>query len=95
MPISSKQVEHVARLARLHLSPEEVAQFSRELSVILEYIDQLRSVDTEGIELQDRPAGMRPVHREDEVCPSLLREKALASAPDQDGEYFRVPRVIG
>jgi aspartyl-tRNA(Asn)/glutamyl-tRNA(Gln) amidotransferase subunit C len=95
MPLSHQQVEHIARLARLNLSPEEIERYTTELTVILEYIDQLKSVNTEGVEPQNQFITAENVFREDVAEPSLPREKALANAPQQDGECFLVPKVIG
>jgi aspartyl-tRNA(Asn)/glutamyl-tRNA(Gln) amidotransferase subunit C len=95
MPLSLPQVEHIARLARLNLSPEEIERYTTELTVILEYIDQLKSVNTEGVEPQNQFITAENVFREDVAEPSLPREKALANAPQQDGECFLVPKVIG
>lgn len=95
MPLSHAQVEHIARLARLNLTPEEIDRYTTELTVILEYIDQLKSVNTEGVEPQNQFITAENVFREDVAEPSLPREKALANAPQQDGECFLVPKVIG
>jgi aspartyl-tRNA(Asn)/glutamyl-tRNA(Gln) amidotransferase subunit C len=95
MPLSHPQVEHIARLARLNLTSEEIERYTTELTVILEYIDQLKSVNTEGVEPQNQFITAENVFREDVAEPSLPREKALANAPQQDGECFLVPKVIG
>jgi aspartyl-tRNA(Asn)/glutamyl-tRNA(Gln) amidotransferase subunit C len=94
MPLSCAQVEHIAKLARLNLSPAEIEKFTHELTVILSYIDQLQSVDTEGVEPQNQFIKAENVFREDKVEDSLPREEALKNAPDRDLEYFRVPKVI-
>lgn len=95
MPLSKAQVEHIARLARLSLTPHEIERYTTELTVILDYIDQLKSVDTEGVEPQNQFITAENVFREDIAEPSLPRDKALANAPQQDGEFFLVPKVIG
>jgi len=95
MPLTKEQVEHIAVLARLKLSPNEIEKFAHELTVILEYVDQLKSVNTEGVEPKDQFISAENVFRNDIVRPSLSREKALANAPDKDNEFFRVPKVIG
>jgi aspartyl-tRNA(Asn)/glutamyl-tRNA(Gln) amidotransferase subunit C len=94
MPLSCAQVEHIAKLARLNLSPAEIEKFTHELTVILSYIDQLQSVDTEGVEPQNQFIKAENVFREDIVESSLPRQEALKNAPDRDEEYFRVPKVI-
>ena len=95
MPLTKEQVEQVAALARLKLSPPEIESFTKDLTVILDYVDQLKSVNTDGLEPKDQFIKAENVFREDEIKPSLSREQALANAPDKDEEFFRVPKVIG
>jgi aspartyl-tRNA(Asn)/glutamyl-tRNA(Gln) amidotransferase subunit C len=92
--ISAKDVEHVARLARLDLSAAEKERMGRELDGILTYIDKLRAVDTEGVPPTSRAVPMTNVMREDEPTPSCPREDMLANAPDPAGDLFRVPKII-
>ena len=94
MPLSSNEVERIARLARLHLSPAEIEKFSHELTAVVDYIDQLKAVETDGVEPYSQAAAGN-VFRRDEVRPSLSRDEALGNAPQTDGEYFLVPRVMG
>jgi aspartyl-tRNA(Asn)/glutamyl-tRNA(Gln) amidotransferase subunit C len=94
MEISKEQVEHVARLARLEVSEEEKATFARQLSAILTYIDQLKEVETAGVEPTATVLPTDNVFREDEVRPSLSQEGALANAPDQADGFFRVPKIL-
>ena len=95
MPLRKEYVQHIARLARLNLTPAEIDLFTRDLAVILNYMDQLSSVDTTGIKPVQQFVKAENVFRDDEVKPSLPREKALANAPEHDGEHFLVPKVIG
>jgi len=95
MPLSREQVEHVARLARLRLSPEETASLSQELTVIVDFIDQLRTVELPERSEKSKAEVASSRLREDVVKPSLATEQALANAPDADDQFFRVPRVIG
>ena len=96
MAIDRAQVRHVARLARLSLSGEEEERLAAQLAHVLEYIERLQAIDVEGVAplsfAGDAQAGI--ALREDEVRPSLPREKVLAQAPQQDGEAFVVPRII-
>ena len=94
MGISKEQVEHVAKLARLEVSEDEKAMFARQLSAILTYMDQLKEVDTEGVEPTATVLPTENVFREDEVTPSLTQEQALANAPDQSEGFFRVPKIL-
>ena len=92
--ISPKDVEHVARLARLALSPEEQERMRRELDGILTYIDKLRALDTEGVEPTSHAVPMTSVMRDDAMRPSFPRPDMLANAPDRNGDLFRVPKII-
>lgn len=92
--ISRKDVQHVARLARLELSEPELVRMQDELSHILAYIDKLRSVDTTGVEPTSHAVPLTNVMREDEPRPSLPRADMLANAPEAAGDFFRVPRII-
>jgi aspartyl-tRNA(Asn)/glutamyl-tRNA(Gln) amidotransferase subunit C len=92
--ITPEDVRHVARLARLALSDEELVRMRAEMSAILDYMDKLRSLDTAGVEPTSHAVPLRNVMREDEPIPSQPREDMLANAPDRDGDTFRVPRII-
>jgi aspartyl-tRNA(Asn)/glutamyl-tRNA(Gln) amidotransferase subunit C len=92
--IEDKDVEHVARLARLALSEAERARMGEQLTVILRYIDKLKSLEIAGVEPTDHVVPLVNVMREDEVEPSLPRDTMMANAPDPAGEFFRVPRII-
>jgi aspartyl-tRNA(Asn)/glutamyl-tRNA(Gln) amidotransferase subunit C len=92
--ITRAEVEHVARLARLELSQEERERMTSQLDAILGYMDALNALDTSGIEPTTTVIPMVTVMREDVVRPSLDREEALANAPDREGMFFRVPRII-
>jgi aspartyl-tRNA(Asn)/glutamyl-tRNA(Gln) amidotransferase subunit C len=92
--ITMQEVEQVARLARLTLSDAEKERMRRELDGILSYIDKLRALDTEGVPPTSHAVPMTNVMREDEPVPSLPQEDMLANAPDRNGEFFRVPRII-
>lgn len=94
MKITPEEVSHVANLARLRLSPEEVETMARQLHDILTYVAKLNELDTRGITPTTHAISIVNAFREDEVKPSLDREKTLANGPQQDGEFFVVPRVI-
>ncbi len=89
--IDRDQVLHVARLARLRLSEDEVATMSAELSSILDHVEAMSELDIEGVEPTSRVVDAENVLRADEVAPSLAREAALANAPDPSSGSFRVP----
>jgi aspartyl-tRNA(Asn)/glutamyl-tRNA(Gln) amidotransferase subunit C len=92
--ITKREVEHVARLARLELTEEEMERMTAQLDAILGYIEKLNELDTSGVEPTTTVIPMVSVMREDEVRPSLKPEEALANAPDRHDEFFRVPRII-
>ena len=94
MKTTPEEVSHVANLARLRLSPEEVEAMARQLHDILTYVAKLNELDTEGITPTTHAISIVNAFREDEVKPSLDREKTLANGPQQDGEFFVVPQVI-
>jgi len=89
--IDREQVLHVARLARLELSEEEVETMSRELSGILEHVDKIGELDLEGIEPTSHVTRLENVLRPDEPRPSWPRERVLEGAPDPADGAFRVP----
>lgn len=95
MSITLKDVEYVAKLARLELSPEEKVTFQRELDKIIKYVDQLNELNTENVPVTSHVIPMQNVLREDEVLPSLSSAEALANAPRKKKGFFRVPKVIG
>jgi aspartyl-tRNA(Asn)/glutamyl-tRNA(Gln) amidotransferase subunit C len=94
MKLSKQEVEHVAKLARLEMTEAEKDAFSRELSSILTYIEQLKSWDTSGVDPTATVLDQANVFRADHVLPSLPVEKALANAPETDDGYFRVPKIL-
>ena len=89
--IDREQVLHVARLARLRLSDEEVETMTGELSKVLDHIEKISELDLEGVEPTSHVLELENVLREDVPRPSLPRERALEQAPDTDGSGFRVP----
>ena len=92
--ITLAEVEHVARLARLALGADEKDRMRSQLDAILGYVEQLRRVDTTGVEPTAHVLPLVNVMRDDEVRPSYPADAMLANAPDvQDGQ-FRVPRIL-
>ncbi len=92
--ISREEVEHVARLARLGLSEDEIGRMQEQLSRILESIAALRDVDTSQIGPTAQVIGLENVMREDRARPGLATEAALANAPEAEGRLLRVPVVL-
>jgi aspartyl-tRNA(Asn)/glutamyl-tRNA(Gln) amidotransferase subunit C len=89
--IDREQVRHVAKLARLSFSDEEVDRLAPELSKIVEYVEQMDRLDLEGVEPTSHVVELQNVLREDVPRPSLPKEKALEQGPDLAGGGFRVP----
>ena len=94
MAISRKEVEHIAHLARLTLTEEEITLYSKQLNDILKYIDKLNELDIDQIEPMSHVLDIINVMREDKHLPSLSREEVMANAPDHDNKHFKVPRVL-
>ena len=95
MSLSTADVEHIAELAKLALTPDEIEHYRQQLSDILEHFETLKQVDTSTVPPTASVLPLRTVMREDTVRPSLPTEDALANAPDQDDGYFRVRAVFG
>jgi len=94
MSLSANDVRWVAHLARLELSAEELAVITPQLQAILAYVDQLRQVNTEGVEPLAHPLPIHNVFRDDQPAPSLPVDAALANAPAREGDFYRVPAVL-
>lgn len=102
MAIDRAQVRHVARLARLALTPAEEEKFAAQLSHVLQYIEKLSAVDVGAVQplsfagdVADAAVGSPgATWRPDEVQPGLAREEALAAAPASNGSAFLVPRIL-
>jgi aspartyl-tRNA(Asn)/glutamyl-tRNA(Gln) amidotransferase subunit C len=93
--IDREQVLHVARLARLELSDDEVERMSSELSTILDHIEKISELDLEGVPPTTHVVEVANALREDEPRPSLPREAILANAPRQADGFFEVLAVLG
>ncbi|MGB9715785.1 MAG: Asp-tRNA(Asn)/Glu-tRNA(Gln) amidotransferase subunit GatC [Thermodesulfovibrionales bacterium] len=94
MKISREEIEHIASLARLHLSEEEKNLFGSQLSRILDYMEKLNEIDTRDIEPTSHVLPLFNVMRDDILKPSIPREVALANAPDHTDKFYRVPKII-
>ncbi len=92
--ISRKDVEKVAKLGRLQLSDAEIEEFTGQLGSILEYVEKMNELDTEGVEPLAHCLPISNILREDEAKESLGTEKTLANAPQREGEYFKVPKIL-
>ena len=94
MKITKDKVRHIARLSRLSLSEGDIDTFSGQLSTIIEYVEQLNKLETAGVEPTSHVLPLSNVMRDDTPAASLPREEALGNAPDSDGKFYRVPKII-
>jgi aspartyl-tRNA(Asn)/glutamyl-tRNA(Gln) amidotransferase subunit C len=92
--IDSEQVRKVANLARLELTADEETQFTTQLGSILDYIEQLNQLDVTNVAPTTRAIDVSNVTREDILQPYPDREAILNSAPQQEGDFFRVPKIL-
>ena len=92
--ITADDVRKVAHLARLDLPEDTIATYTGQLERILDYVDQLQAVDTEGVSATTRAVEVVNVTREDIVKPTEVREALLDQAPLREGDFFRVPKIL-
>ena len=92
--LTPEEVQHIAELAKLALSEEEIERYASDLSAILDYARQLQNVDTDHIHPTASVLPLRNVMRPDEARPGLEPEDALANAPESDKGYFKVHAVL-
>ena len=93
--ISRDEVAHLARLARLALSDDELDGFAGQLGAIIEHVSQIQAVDVTDVEATDNPLTSVNVTRPDVVVPCLTQDQALAQAPKSADGRFEVPRILG
>ena len=94
MKLSREEVQRVAVLARLRLTPEEQSSLTDELDRILGYIDKLNQLDTADVDLFSHAANITNTLREDRMTNRPNADALLANAPDRDGTFFKVPKII-
>ena len=94
MPLSRDQVEHVAHLARVGVTEEDIERFSHQLSDVLDYFERLDRVDIEGVPPTSHTLPLHNVMREDETEPSFDVDDILANAPNQQERRFRVRAIL-
>lgn len=95
MKLSHEEVLKIASLSRLELSSAEVETYATQLSAILDYVDKLNRLDVSGIEPTAHAVMVPTPFRKDEAAQDPTMEKSLANAPDREGTFFKVPKVIG
>jgi aspartyl-tRNA(Asn)/glutamyl-tRNA(Gln) amidotransferase subunit C len=92
--IDQALVRKVAKLSRLELTDHEVEEFTSQLSAILDYVEKMNELDTTGVEPLAHCLPIANVLREDRVKESLGTERTLANAPQRDGDFFKVPKIL-
>jgi aspartyl-tRNA(Asn)/glutamyl-tRNA(Gln) amidotransferase subunit C len=93
--ITTADVAHVARLARLELSDDQLQTFTGQLAAVLEHAADIDALDTTGVAPTAHPLPLRNVLREDVVAACLDRDEVLGQAPSVEDDRFRVPRILG
>ncbi len=94
MSLDAATVRRIAKLARIRVEEPEIATLQNELNAILGYVEQLNEVDVAGVEPLSGGAQMAMRMREDKVTDGGIAERILANAPDQEGRFFAVPKVV-
>ena len=94
MPVSTEQVRHIAKLARIAMSDEEIGRLAPELNNILGWVEQLGEVNTEGVEPLTAVIDQKLRLRDDVVTEGNIRDEILANAPEAQHGFFAVPKVI-
>ena len=95
MAIGKDEVRHIAKLAHLEFSEDELGRFTQQFNSIVEYVARLNALDTADIQPTSHVDVGSHALRDDTLCPSMPREEALANAPESDRGLFKVPKVIG
>ncbi len=95
MKISEKDVEYIAKLARLEMPPEEKPRMAEHLGEILDYMDKLNELDTSDIEPTSHVLPIRNVFREDKVSNHFPDSDLMANAPQKEKGHYQVPKIIG
>lgn len=95
MPVTIKDVEHIAKLARLEFTEDEKQKFTHQMNQILTYVEQLNKLDTSKVEPLSHVIELSNVFRSDVAKPGLSPDEALKNAPAKTDKFFKVPKVIG
>ncbi len=94
MSLTKQEVEHIAKLARLSLTEEEKEKYSRQLSDILAYVEQLQKVDTAQVEPTSQVTGLLNVMREDEIVDSEIEKELIDCAPEKIDGFVKIPKIF-
>lgn len=91
--ITTKDVEHVAKLARLEITDEEKEKFTKQLGDVLKYVEQMNEVDTTGVKPMAHAFDIVNVMREDEIVYEQTKEELMKNAPEEENGFFKVPKI--
>lgn len=94
MALSEKDVQYVAKLARLEVTDQETAKYTQQLANILQYVEQLNKLDTSNVEPLTHPLDVKNVFRKDELKPSLTQTEVLSNGPEVQSGHFKVPKIM-
>lgn len=94
MKLSIKEVEHIAKLARLNLTEAEKEKYSDQLSGILDYVEKLSAVDTASVEPTSQVTGLTNIMGQDQIIESGITEELVACAPTSDNGYIKIPKIF-
>ncbi|MGX9366028.1 Asp-tRNA(Asn)/Glu-tRNA(Gln) amidotransferase subunit GatC [Desulfoplanes sp. PS50] len=94
MGITTNEVTQIARLARLDIAEDQAGLFAGQMDTILSYMDTLNELDTSSVEPMYSPVDNVSVLREDEAIQTISRDEILKNAPEEDGRYFLVPKIV-
>lgn len=94
MKITEKEVEYVAKLARVHIANEKKEQLTRDMAAIIEFADTLAKIDTTDVRAAAHAIDVNNVFRKDEVVPSYPREEMIANAPHKQAGCYCVPKIV-
>ncbi|MDQ3018552.1 MAG: Asp-tRNA(Asn)/Glu-tRNA(Gln) amidotransferase subunit GatC [bacterium] len=92
--LSKEEVIKIATLARIELKEEEIEKFQKDLSAVLDYVNELQSVDTEGLEIVSSVTGLENVERRDEAVMIDYQEQIMANAPERKDKYYKVKSIL-
>jgi len=94
MKLTQEEVEHIANLARLRLTPAEKEKYAEQLSGILGYVEKLQTVDVSGVEPTSQVTGLTNIFREDEIIESGISEALVNCAPQHQDGYLVIPKIF-
>ncbi len=95
MNITKEELKHIANLSNLYFSDEELEKYTKDMSSVVEFANELSKIDTQGVEITTSILGEYNIFRKDEVKESFDRDILLQNAPEQGDGMFKIPKVIG